>query len=1013
MIPPSADRRPRRAPAELLRAVVAACRRNGCGSVWSGLTERWLPAGALGLMLATALPAQQPRAFPEESAGASPFETREAGVSRTSFSEPAVVTAQSPYPEPARPATTNNAAEFVDQPLADVRVEGNTTIPENAILHFVKSQAGRPVAPDQIREDVASLLARNWFFRVTPTFRVTESGPVLIFQVVEKPILRSVEFIGNKKIKTPVLTGLTGLVAGHGFDVAANKEAVVRIEQYYREKGYHFAKVTLAKGGHPDDRDVVFEIDEGKKVRVHQIWFKGNDEISTSVLKTKLATKTIIGIPGTAAVVGGSYDPETIRSDVQTLVRYYHALGYFDASVEPIEELNEDKSEVHVTFRVSEGPRFRVRSIEVIGNAVIPTSELLADPQLQSEDFYNERFLREDIQAMRDKYDDLGRLFAEVEPVPRFLEEAGWVDLVYHVNEDKPYRIGQINVHIAGDHPHSQELLVLNQVNRWVKPGDLARMRDIQGAQKAMRGSKYWDNATPASINVRPVDGADYLPPVLFARGQDDGLSDVQLTPRSNGIPPGFGHSTQTVNSDPDEVFSGHDSETSLGTEILAEPQARLQPSRRERFTSDLPVVNNRIATHAPPPAYNIDPDAIFRNESSDVVYRGQSINQYGQPVPYDPLQTNSPQGDPFGDALRNPATPGFVDVDIDVTEARTGRLMFGVGVNSDAGVVGSIVLQEDNFDICRPPTSWADIVNGTAWRGRGQSFRLELVPGTEVSRYMATWQNPYFLNTDFSLGLSGFYYNRYFDDWTEDRLGGRISVGRLLSRYWSAGIAMRLENVHLRDIRAGAPPILTDSKGDNFLSTLQYTLTYDTRDSAFLPTEGHMVELSYEQAFGEFDYPRVGIEGSQFFTVWQRPDGYGKHILQFRGQAAWTGEDTPIFERLYAGGYSSFRGFAFRGVSPIQAGTAVGGEFMVLGSAEYMIPITADDNIRAVVFSDFGTVDEDVTLDAFRVTAGFGFRLAIPAMGPAPIALDFAFPILSEPFDDERIFSFYVGFTR
>ena len=58
-------------------------------------------------------------------------------------------------------------------------------------------------------------------------------------------------------------------------------------------------------------------------------------------------------------------------------------------------------------------------------------------------------------------------------------------------------------------------------------------------------------------------------------------------------------------------------------------------------------------------------------------------------------------------------------------------------------------------------------------------------------------------------------------------------------------------------------------------------------------------------------------------------------------------------------------------------------------------------------------TVEEDVTLDHFRVTAGFGVRLAIPAMGPAPIALDFAWPIMSEAIDDERVFSFYVGFTR
>ncbi|MEZ6146335.1 MAG: hypothetical protein R3B91_13160 [Planctomycetaceae bacterium] len=43
----------------------------------------------------------------------------------------------------------------------------------------------------------------------------------------------------------------------------------------------------------------------------------------------------------------------------------------------------------------------------------------------------------------------------------------------------------------------------------------------------------------------------------------------------------------------------------------------------------------------------------------------------------------------------------------------------------------------------------------------------------------------------------------------------------------------------------------------------------------------------------------------------------------------------------------------------------------------------------------------------------GAGLRLVIPAMGPAPIALDFAYPLLKEKFDEKQIFSFYVGFTR
>ena len=195
-------------------------------------------------------------------------------------------------------------------------------------------------------------------------------------------------------------------------------------------------------------------------------------------------------------------------------------------------------------------------------------------------------------------------------------------------------------------------------------------------------------------------------------------------------------------------------------------------------------------------------------------------MDSFGNPVPQDYLQGVSPQGDPYGNGLRGPIPPGFVDVDIDVTEARTGRLMFGVGVNSDAGVVGNIVLEENNFNIMRPPTSFADIVNGQAWRGGGQSFRIEAVPGSEVSRYLVSWQDPFFMNTDFSLGTSGFFYTRFFENWNEERLGGRLTLGRLLGNFWSLSGAVRLENVNMLSIRPGSPPILTNVAGDNFLST-------------------------------------------------------------------------------------------------------------------------------------------------------------------------------------------------
>ena len=76
------------------------------------------------------------------------------------------------------------------------------------------------------------------------------------------------------------------------------------------------------------------------------------------------------------------------------------------------------------------------------------------------------------------------------------------------------------------------------------------------------------------------------------------------------------------------------------------------------------------------------------------------------------------------------------------------------------------------------------------------------------------------------------------------------------------------------------------------------------------------------------------------------------------------------------------------------------------------MFPLVASDMIRGVTFVDFGTVEEDVRLDAetFRVAPGAGLRITVPALGPAPIAIDFAFPVAHADGDDIQNFSLFVG---
>ena len=246
-------------------------------------------------------------------------------------------------------------------------------------------------------------------------------------------------------------------------------------------------------------------------------------------------------------------------------------------------------------------------------------------------------------------------------------------------------------------------------------------------------------------------------------------------------------------------------------------------------------------------------------------------------------------------------------------------------------------------------------------------------------------------------------------------RGGGRIGLGYQLTPDLTLGTSFRLKNVNISNPIIPTPPELTAALGSSMIYAPKISITHDTRDSTFLPTEGHLIDLAYEYVFGDFQYSRETIEGRQYFLLHQRPDGSGRQTLGIGSRAGFSGSDTPIYDEFYAGGFSTMRGFSFRNASPRDLDVAVGGNFEFLNTIEYSYPITANDMLRAVSFVDFGTVERNVKIDweDFRIAPGFGLRISIPAFGPAPIALDFAFPVHKAPGDRTQIFSFFVGVNR
>ena len=352
-----------------------------------------------------------------------------------------------------------------------------------------------------------------------------------------------------------------------------------------------------------------------------------------------------------------------------------------------------------------------------------------------------------------------------------------------------------------------------------------------------------------------------------------------------------------------------------------------------------------------------------------------------------------------------------FKDVLVRVQETQTGSFLLGAGINSDAGITGSVVLNERNFDLFRLPTSFDDILAGRAFRGGGQEFRLEAVPGNVFQRYTASWRDPRIFDSLYSLSVSGYYYTRGFNEYNEDRVGTRVTVGRRLSQFWSANVTARLEGVTVKDLLPTTPQEILADEGYSLVMGVGAGVRRDSRDNYLRPSSGSVLDINAEQVMGTYNYPLLTAEYTNFFTTYSRLDGSGKHVLAFRSQASFAGSDAPVYERFYAGGFRSLRGFEFRGVGPHVAGFNVGGDFAFLNSMEYQIPLVPSDALVGVAFVDTGTVNRAVSLADYRVTAGVGLRISMPQLlGPVPLAIDFGFTIRKGPGDKEQIFSFWIG---
>jgi len=251
----------------------------------------------------------------------------------------------------------------------------------------------------------------------------------------------------------------------------------------------------------------------------------------------------------------------------------------------------------------------------------------------------------------------------------------------------------------------------------------------------------------------------------------------------------------------------------------------------------------------------------------------------------------------------------------------------------------------------------------------------------------------------------------------TKTRTGGDLRLGKELTEFLSTGLIYNLEEVKISNIPDEATSDLRKEEGSNLVSRLTWNLQYDSRDNKFSPKKGWVSGTSIENAGGFIGGDKDFLKLYAYTTYYH---SFLEDIvleLKARGgvvEPYGDSDDVPIYDRFFAGGANTIRGYKQRGVGPrdSSSNTALGGGAMTVGNAEVTFPIFKN-LIKGAVFYDVGNVWDDAS-DLFSTTGykqgtGLGVRVKTPI---GPVKLDYGYP-LSENHGDKREGQFYFSVSH
>ena len=348
-------------------------------------------------------------------------------------------------------------AYAADEFLArDIRIDGLVRLTPASIYSMLPINSGDRVSDPVIAEAIRTLYASGLFDDI----KAYKEKDVLVFKVVERPVISKLEFKGNKLIPKEALEqGLKkmGIAEGEVFKKSALQTIETELEQQYTQQGRYDADVTVETVARPNNRvELKLNFNEGTAAKVFDINIIGNTVFSDSDIKQVFAVKE----SGWASVVtrNDRYAREKMAASLEALRALYLNKGYINFNIINSQlNISEDKKHIFIEVSVDEGSQFKFGETKFLGDALYKPEELQMLKLYKDGETYSQEKVNAVKQLLLRKYGNAGYYYAEVNIVPEINNQTGIVNLNYYINPGQQVTVRRIN--FTGNSKTADEVL--------------------------------------------------------------------------------------------------------------------------------------------------------------------------------------------------------------------------------------------------------------------------------------------------------------------------------------------------------------------------------------------------------------------------------------------------------------------------------------------------------------------------------------------------------------------------